>query len=617
MKSCASARLSLIVFLLFTTSIRSSLVATADEKKPADTVTEEKQTKLAAQTEEESTIGRHIPNFVLPDTAGRQVALADFDENKFVVAVFMGTECPIGNAYVPNLAELRKRYADKGVQFIGINSNLSDSASSVAKHAKEYKIAFPVLVDKDQAIADLFEAKRTPEVFVLDGQRNIRYRGRIDDRFGYLYKRAESRRQELEEALKELLAGKDVSVPETEAVGCLITRRERLKDKGQITYAKHVSRIFQNRCADCHHSGTAAPFSLTSYESARDWSEMIKETVVQRRMPPWNADPRYGHFSNDLRMTTDEIDRVVSWIDDGAPLGDKNDLPEPREFADGWTIGKPDAVFKMPREYTVQATGTVRYQYFVTKTNFEEDMWVQAAEAKPGNRKVVHHIIVFHRDPKSRRSRNLPAIVGTAPGEEPMVWPKGIGYKVPAGSELVWQVHYTPTGKVEKDRSEVGLIFCKEPSQRVAKDKAAINFTFRIPADEHNHKVVSKTSFYRDAELLSLMPHMHLRGKDFQYKAHYPDGSSEILLNVPSYDFNWQHRYRFAKPFPIPKGTRIECIAHFDNSADNPANPDPKKSVRWGDQTWEEMMIGFINYVDAPASKPDDKPKDAKPTAGD
>ena len=263
-------------------------------------------------------------------------------------------------------------------------------------------------------------------------------------------------------------------------------------------------------------------------------------------------------------------------------------------------IGKPDAVFKIPREYTVKAKGTVRYQYFVTPTNFKEDMWIQAAEARPGNRSVVHHIIVYYREAGSRKTRGLRSVVGTAPGEDPEIWPVGTGKKIPAGSELVWQLHYTPTGKVETDRSEVGLVFCKEPPKRAVKGKAAINFRFQIPPGASHHQVVSSTRFARDAELLSLMPHMHLRGKDFLYRAHYPDGKKEILLSVPGYDFNWQHRYRFAKPFQVPAGTRVECVAHFDNSTDNPANPDPKKPVRWGDQTWEEMMIGFINYVDAP-----------------
>ena len=545
-------------------------------------------------------IGHRVPNFILPDHSGKLLALADLGETKFVVVVFMGTRCPIGNAYVPTLIDLQKQYAGQGVRVIGINPNLSDSTGDIREHVEKFKMTFPVLVDSEQRVADLFAAQRTPEVFVLDARRAIRYRGRIDDRFGYLYKREKSRRQELQAALDELLAGKPVSVASTDAVGCLITRKDRLKEQGTITYARHVSRILQQKCAECHHKNTAAPFSLVSYDEAKNWSSTIKEAVVQRRMPPWHADPRYGHFSNNMRLTQKEIDTLVAWIDNGTPLGETCDLPPKKEYGDGWVIGKPDAIFKMPREYTVKAKGTVRYQYFVSKTNFKKDMWVQAAEARPGNRSAVHHIIVYYRAPGSRKTRRLPAIVGTAPGEDPEIWPVGIGKKIPAGSELVWQLHYTPTGKVETDRSELGLIFCKQPPRRPVRGKAAINVLFRIPPGASNHRVVSSARFSRDAELISLMPHMHLRGKDFLYRAHYPDGKKEILLSVPGYDFNWQHRYRFAKPFRVPAGTKIECVAHFDNSADNPANPDPRKSVRWGDQTWEEMMIGFINYVDAP-----------------
>ncbi len=565
-----------------------------------DQTTPERKTKVVKK---QGTIGRTIPNFVLPDSAGKKVGLADWNDAKYVVVVFMGTQCPIGNAYVPDLIKLQKQYEKRGVRVVGINPVLFDDTKSIAKHAKEYGITFPVLVDEKQTVADLFGAKRTPEVFILDGRRKVRYRGRIDDRFGYQYKREKARRPDLENSLKELLAGKKVSNPETEPVGCLITRRDRDKKESQITYAKHVSRILQNRCAECHHPGTAAPFSLQNYKDALKHSAMIKEVVVERRMPPWSADPRYGHFSNARRLTQKEIDTLVTWIDNGKPFGDKQDLPKPRKFADGWMIGQPDVVFKMPKTYTVQAKGTVRYQYFVTKTNFKKDVWVQAAEARPGNRAVVHHIIVFYRTPGSKGFRRLPAIVGTAPGEDPVIFPKGMGIRIPAGAELVWQMHYTPTGKVEKDRSEVGLIFCKEPPKRPVHGTMAINFLFRIPPGDANHKVVASKRFNKDVELLSLMPHMHLRGKDFQYKAHYPNGKSEIILNVPAYDFNWQHRYRFAKPFPIPKGTRIECIAHFDNSEDNPANPDPKRTVGWGDQTWNEMMIGFIKYVDAVPKK--------------
>ncbi len=245
-------------------------------------------------------------------------------------------------------------------------------------------------------------------------------------------------------------------------------------------------------------------------------------------------------------------------------------------------IGKPDLVLKMPEEYTVQATGTVAYKYFVTPTNFEEDMWVQASEARPGNWNVVHHIIAFVREKGSENLQNLPHVGGYAPGEEPLIFPEGIGLRIPAGAEIVWQVHYTPTGKVETDRSEVGLIFCKEPPQRHTKGGGAFNVLFSIPPGAESHRVTSSKRFNQDVELLSLMPHMHLRGKDFQYTARFPDGTSQVLLSVPNYDFNWQHRYRFATPISLPTGTTLDCVAHFDNSADNPANPDPDEDRSLG-----------------------------------
>ena len=237
-------------------------------------------------------VGRQVPNFVLPDQDGKPLALADLGETRFLVVVFVGTECPIGNAYIPALNSLQQRYKDRGVRVIGINPNLADETTAIREHHRKFKITFPVLIDSEQRVADLFGAARTPEVFVLDSRRITRYRGRIDDRFGYLYKREKSRRQELEAALDELLAGKPVSVASTDAIGCLITRKERLKGRGPITYARHVSRILQQKCAECHHENTAAPFSLVSYDEAKNWSSTIKEAVVQRRMPPWHADPR-------------------------------------------------------------------------------------------------------------------------------------------------------------------------------------------------------------------------------------------------------------------------------------------------------------------------------------
>jgi hypothetical protein len=378
------------------------------------------------------------------------------------------------------------------------------------------------------------------------------------------------------------------------------------KDNGKanVTFAKDISRILQNKCQTCHHAGTAAPFTLANFDDAVHWSSTIREVIKDNRMPPWHADPHFGTFSNDRRLPKEEKAAILAWIEGGMPMGDKRDLPAPRTFAAGWVIGKPDVIFELPEEQTVPATGVVPYQYFVTPTNFKEDVWVEAAEARPGNRAVVHHIIVSYRDPKLNGRQNGRGIgdgsvAGTAPGDMPLILPPGVAVRIPAGAELVWQMHYTPNGKEAKDKSQVGLIFYKgkEPPKRFAQTKGAMNTNFVIPPGDSNHKVESDWLVPRDLLLLSFMPHMHLRGKDFKYVAEYPDGHSETILNVPHYDFAWQTSYRLANPLRLPKGTKIHCTAHFDNSVANPANPDAKKEVTWGDQTWEEMMIGWFDYV--------------------
>jgi mono/diheme cytochrome c family protein len=374
--------------------------------------------------------------------------------------------------------------------------------------------------------------------------------------------------------------------------------------KAPVTYSGQVARILQDNCQVCHHPGTAAPFSLLTYQDAVKWGDTIREAVTEKRMPPWHADPHYGAFSNDRRLKKEAYDTLLAWLDGGREQGDPKDLPPARTYAAGWVIGKPDVVFELPAEQSIPAKGVMPYQFFITPTNFKEDVWVQAAEARPGNRGVVHHIIVSFRDPKAKdrpggRGLGDGMIVGTAPGDMPLILPPGVARKVPAGSELVWQMHYTPNGKEAKDRSQVGLIFYKgkEPPRRNAQTIGISNGNFAIPPKAPNYLVESDWTVPRDTLLLSFMPHMHLRGKDFEYKVLYPDGRSEVLLSVPRYDFNWQTMYRVTRPLHLPKGTRIHCTAHYDNSAANPANPDPTKQVYWGDQTWEEMMIGWVDFV--------------------
>ncbi|HEY7156903.1 MAG TPA: thioredoxin family protein [Gemmataceae bacterium] len=549
---------------------------------------------------------RQAPAFTLKDASGKDWSLEDQQKKKAVVVVFIGTECPVNNAYIPRLAELHKEYAPRGVAFVAINANSQDTPVRVAAHAKEQGIPFPVLKDTANIVADQFDAHRTPEAFVLDGSRKVRYQGRIDDQFGIGFKRPAPTRRDLAEALDAVLDDKPVSQPLTQASGCPISRTIKPKAEGTVTYTKHVAPILQANCQECHRPGQVAPMSLLSYKDALGWAEAIREVIEEKRMPPWYADPEYGHFSNDRSLSKEDRDTLLTWIKQSCPKGDERDLPPARRFSTDWTIGKPDVVFSMSKEFNIPAKGGkngIRYQYFAVQTNFEEDRWIQAAEARPGNRAVVHHILVYIREPGKERQRIRPdgigdgLLVAYAPGELPAVFAPGTAKKVPKGATLLFQLHYTPNGIEQKDRSSVGLIFAKQTPKYEVFTRAVAQQRFAIPPGDDNHEVKSATVFSDDVRLMSLMPHMHLRGKDFEYRVTYPDGKSDILLRVPRYDFNWQSHYRLTKPLDLPPGTRLECTAHFDNSADNFNNPDARQRVFWGEQTWEEMMIGFVDYV--------------------
>jgi peroxiredoxin len=554
----------------------------------------------AADTERS---GYRVDDFTLADTAGKTHALKDYRDRKAVVVVFLGTQCPINNAFLPRLAELHKTYSGKGVAFLAVNANHQDTPQRIAEHAREHKLSFPVLRDQDNRVADIFRAERTPEAFVVAGGKVV-YRGRIDDQFGYRHRRDEPTTHELADALDDVLAGRPVRVAVTEVEGCVIARAVKTKTDGAVTFTKHVAAILQKNCQECHRPGQIGPMPLITYADAVDWSATMREVVDQGRMPPWHADPKHGKFANDRRLSKSDRETLISWIDGGMPRGDDKDLPRTPAFADGWRIGKPDAVFEMPLAYTVPPKSqrkSLRYQYSLVKTDFKEDVWVQAAEARPGNRKVVHHIIVYVQNPGRGRDRidgiGDGFLAAYAPGDMPAIFPAGAAKKVAKGALLVFQLHYTPTGTEETDRSSVGLIFAKKPPPSEARTRSIAARGLSIPAGAPDHKVTSTTTFRQEIQLLSLLPHMHLRGKSFEYRAVFPDGQEQVLLRVPLYDFNWQTIYRLDKPLTLPAGTRINCLASFDNSAANKNNPDPKKNVRWGDQTWEEMMIGFVDYV--------------------
>ncbi|HEU4388914.1 MAG TPA: cytochrome c [Blastocatellia bacterium] len=416
-----------------------------------------------------------------------------------------------------------------------------------------------------------------------------------------------------------------------------------------VTFNKEVAPIFYQACAECHRPGEAAPFSVLSYKDVRGWAKSIKEKVITREMPPWHADPKIGHWSNDRRLTQSQIDTVVAWVDGGAKEGDPKDLPSGPQFIDGWSIGKPDVVIQMPDEYAIEANGPDEYQYFDVPTNFTEDKWIQMAEARPGNRKVVHHVIamtvprgsptlnlvakeqrdkaiegalkdtpVFRDGLLIRMRPNQPVyndgaeipdklrpfndvddfLTAYAPGSNYGEWQPGTAKRIPAGATIRFQVHYSKvSGKVEKDRSMVGLIFAKQPPDAMIRTKAIANSFFEIPPNSDHHKVTAIWKPKLDVSLKLLMPHMHYRGAAMEYKLLYPDGRSEILLNVPAYSFNWQTSYRPQTPIHVPAGSTILVTGYFDNTAKNKFNPDPAKAVRYGEPTYDEMMMGFVDYV--------------------
>ena len=367
------------------------------------------------------------------------------------------------------------------------------------------------------------------------------------------------------------------------------------------TFSREIAPIFMKNCVSCHRGGEIAPMALTNYKEVRPWAKSIREKVAQREMPPWHADPKHGEWENDRRMTQAEVDAILAWVDGGAPEGDPKQMPPVPKFAAGWQIGEPDVVFQMPEEFTVPAEGTVPYMYFTVPSNFKEDKYVAAMEARAGDLSVVHHIVIYVRDPKEatpkRQDIGTGLLGALSPGQTPFMAQPGTAKLIKAGSNIVFQMHYTPSGKATKDRSMVGLKFAKWPVERVMTTTAAWDARFTSPPHAENYEVRATWDVEEDIAIWSLMPHMHLRGKDYLYRAVYPDGRSEILLSVPKYDFGWQVYYYPKKPIRLPKGTRIETVAHYDNSVRNPQNPDPTRPVRFGEQTWEEMMNGFFDYT--------------------
>jgi peroxiredoxin len=519
------------------------------------------------------------------------------------VVCFVGTECPVARFYVARLSDMATEFRARGVRFVGLDSNLHDTHDDLLALATELKVSFPLAMDRDNVIADAYHAKRTPEVVLLDAGLNIVYRGRVDDQMSPGVSRGSASRDDLRIAIEELLAGKPVAVPQTEAAGCLMgrTKKPSGENGSSPTWAREVSRVLQRNCVECHRTGEIGPFSLDNYDDARGWADMSMEVIDQGRMPPWHADPAHGQFANARVMPEADKQTLRNWMKAGTPFGNEADLPEALPPARTWQLARePDLVLPMrSRPFTVPAGGTVEYQYFVVDPKFTTDRWVSGAQVIPGARAVVHHAIVFIRPPDGAEFRGVGWLTAYVPGQRLSPLPAGFARKVPAGSKLVFQMHYTPNGAAADDVSQVGMIFADESDvTHELITVIAIDQEFEIPPHAPAHDVRGQVSWYpKNGLLLAVAPHMHVRGKSFELALERGD-QSEPLLNVPRYDFNWQHSYELRQPIPLADVTRMPFTATFDNSADNPFNPDPTQWVNWGDQTWEEMAVAFLEVAE-------------------
>jgi peroxiredoxin len=536
----------------------------------------------------------------------------------FSVLIFYSPECPISNAYSPTLAELSQAFPSERVRWAGVCVDPELSAEDQKAHAKDFGLKFPIVLDRDAALARKLGATMTPEAFVVDDHGRIRYHGRIDGQFAARGKRnAHPSGTELKDAITDLMAGRAVKQPHVPAVGCPIPQP---KPAAAVpTYTKDVARLLQKNCQECHRRGQVGPFPLETYEQARKRAEDIATVAEDRTMPPWKAARGVGRpLKHDRSLSDQEIAVLTGWAEAGAAEGDPADLPPPRSFPQDWTLeGGPDLVLDIGTDFPVPATGEDIYRCFVVPTSLPKDVYISGIEYQPGNRRVVHHVLAYIDTKGEARKKDSaepgpgyscfsgPGVEaagelgGWAPGSQPTKLEDGIGRAFPKGGDVIVQVHYHPNGKPETDRTRIGLRFARKPVRQVLHWNAAANFEMKVPAGESNAEVTASWPVPVDVLAHAVAPHMHLLGKNMLMSVTYPDGRAEDLIRIDDWDFNWQYTYYFEKPFELPKGSVVKVVAHYDNSAGNPRNPNREhpNEVTWGEATTDEMCIGFIGLT--------------------
>jgi Ca2+-binding EF-hand superfamily protein/mono/diheme cytochrome c family protein len=551
-------------------------------------------------------VGRMVDDLVLKTPDGKDIKLsAAAGKNGLVIALFSAS-CPISGKLAPETVRLEKELEAQKVKLLLVNAPPGQKNDEIAKFITDHGLKSTVALDADGTLAQTLAATTTTEVFLLDATRTLVYRGALNDQYGLGYAKEQPAHHYLRDALASMLRGEPADITATSAPGCALDLSAKTAlASSNVTYHRDIARIMQANCVECHHSGGVGPFALDSYEAVIEHAGMIRKQVERGAMPPWFAAALEGQthtpWANDRSLSERDRADLLNWLGSDRPKGDVADAPTPRQFPSEWSIGKPDAIIAAAKPISIKAEGTMPYQHVTVTTDFPEDRWVRGYEILPTERQVVHHVIVtvFEKGRKVRGGGEEGSEgywAAYVPGNTKQIYPEGFARKLPAGATVSFQIHYTPNGKAVEDTMRMGLIFAQEPPKYVVHTTALPNARINIPAGAANHIETAQRRLPTDINAMAWMAHMHVRGKAFKFEAISPDGKTETLLDIPRYDFNWQLRYDYAMPRFLPRGTTIKITAVFDNSTENPANPDPTKNVRWGQQTYDEMMIGYLEH---------------------
>jgi len=551
-------------------------------------------------------VGRMVADQSLKTPDSQEIKLsAAAGKNGLVIALFSAS-CPISGKLAPEMVRMEKTLQEQGVAMLLVNAPPGQNQEEIAKFITAHGFKSKVALDADAKLAQALSATTTTEVFLLDATRTLVYRGAWNDQYGLGYTKDQPAHHYLRDAVALMLKGEPADIAATTAPGCALDLPPQTAvATTAVTYHRDIARIMQSNCVECHHSGGVGPFALDSYDAVMEHAGMIRKQVERGAMPPWFAAPIAGlahsPWSNDRSLADRDRADLLAWLGSDRGKGDVAAAPKPRRFPSEWSIGTPDAIVAAAKPISIKAEGTMPYQHVTVTTDFPEDRWVRGYEILPTAREVVHHVIVMVYE-KGRKVRgggdegSEGYWAAYVPGNTKQLYPEGFARKLPAGATVSFQIHYTPNGKVTQDTMRMGLIFAKERPKYVVHTTALPNARISIPPGVANHIETAQRKLPTDVNVLGWMAHMHVRGKAFKFEVTLPDGKTETLLDLPRYDFNWQLRYDYAMPHFLPRGSTVKITAVFDNSTGNPANPDPTKTVRWGQQTYDEMMIGYMEH---------------------